>query len=169
MFSKRNSKMTKSFLSGIGELVLGQFVGFLEVHSSMVGNVRHLTTGYISPQFHAVFDDLFETVNCTGVDDQVIKSICNGLFQHNNELYAEDELNEAGNSIYQPPPLHEVWLDEAGCRQGNEDHIHQFRCNEDLMPERNHAVRKSSIHLLLRTWMMQTMFLVLYQFLMIAV
>ncbi len=73
---------------------LGKFVGFSDEHSSMVANVRHLTTGYISPQFHVVFDDLFETVNRTGVDDQVVESICNGLFQRNRELYAEDELDE---------------------------------------------------------------------------
>jgi hypothetical protein len=93
---------------------LGQFVGFSDEHSSMVANVRHLTTGFISPQFHVVFDNLFETVNCTGVDDQVVESFYNGLFQRNRELYAEDELDEVGNLIYRPPPLHEVWLDEAG-------------------------------------------------------
>jgi hypothetical protein len=102
-----------------------------------------LTTGYISPQFHVIFDNLFETANCTGVDDRVVESICNGLFQRNQELYAEDELDEAGNIIYQPPPLHEVWLDEAGCCQGNEDRIRQRRRNEDLMRERNCAVRKA--------------------------
>ena len=102
-----------------------------------------MTTGYISPQFHVVFDDLFETVNCTGADDQVVKSICNGLFQHNRELYAENELDEVGNLIYRPPPLHEVWLDEAGRRQGNEDHIRQHRQYEDLMHDRNRAVKKS--------------------------
>jgi hypothetical protein len=59
---------------------LGQFVRFLDEHSYMVANVCHLTTRYISPQFHVVFDNLFETVNCTGVDDWAIKSICNGLF-----------------------------------------------------------------------------------------
>jgi hypothetical protein len=122
---------------------LGQFVGFSDEHSSLVANVWHLTTGYISPLFRVVFDDLFETVNCIGVDDRVVKSICNGLIQRNQELYAEDELNEAGNIIYRPPPLHEVWLDEAGCRQGNKDHIHQRRRNEDLMHDRNRAVRKS--------------------------
>jgi hypothetical protein len=83
---------------------LGQFVGFSDEHSSMVANVRHLTTGYISPQFHVIFDDLFETVNRTSVDDQVVESICNGLFQRNRELYAEDELDEVGNLIYRPPP-----------------------------------------------------------------
>ena len=82
-------------------------------------------------------------MNCIGVDDRVIKSICNGLFQHNQEFYAEDELDEAVNIVYRPPPLHEVWLDEAGRRQGNKDCIHQRRQNEDLMRDRNHAVKKS--------------------------
>jgi hypothetical protein len=89
------------------------------------------------------FDDLFETVNCIGVDDRVIKSICNGIFQRNRELYAEDGLDEASNIIFQPPPLHEVWLDEAGRRQGNEDRILQHRRNEDRMRNRNRVVRKS--------------------------
>ncbi len=106
---------------------LGQFVGFSDEHSSLVANVRHLTTGYISPQFHFVFDNLFETVNCIGVDDCIVESICNGLFQHNCELYAEDKLNEASNIIYRPPPLHEFWLVEAGCHQGNKDRTHQRR------------------------------------------
>ncbi len=104
---------------------LGKFVGFLDEHSSMVANVQHLTTRYISPQFHVIFDNLFETVKRTGVDDHVVKSICNGLFQRNRELYAEDELNEAGNIIYRPPSLYEVWLDETGRCQGNKDRIRQ--------------------------------------------
>ena len=33
---------------------LGQFVGLSYEHSSLVANVWHLTTGYISPQFHVV-------------------------------------------------------------------------------------------------------------------
>ncbi len=45
--------------------------------------------------------------------------------------------------IYRPPPLHEVWLDEAGRRQVNEDPIHQRHRTEDLMHDRNRAVRKS--------------------------
>jgi len=121
---------------------LGQFVGFSDEHSSMVANVWHLTTRYISPQFHVIFCDLFETVNRTGADDRVDESICNGLFQRNQELYAEDKLDEAGNIIYQPPPLHEVWLDEAGCRQGNEDRIHQCHRNENLIRGRICAIQK---------------------------
>ena len=121
---------------------MGQFVGFSDQHSSLVANVQHLTTNFISPQFHLVFDDLFKTVNRIGVDDLVIESLCNELFQLNRELFAEEELDEAGNIIYQPPPLHEVWLDEAGRRQGNEDRIRQRRRNDDLMRERNRTVQR---------------------------
>ena len=81
-------------------------------------------------------------MNRTGIDDLVVKSICNEIFQLNRELFVEEELDEAGNIIYKPPPLHEVWLDEAGCRQGNEDQIRQRRCNDDLMHERNRAVQR---------------------------
>jgi hypothetical protein len=62
---------------------MGQFVGFSDKHSSLVANVRHLSTNFISPQFHLVFDDLFEMVNRTGVDDSVVKIICHELFQLN--------------------------------------------------------------------------------------
>jgi hypothetical protein len=83
-----------------------------------------MSTNFISPQFHVVFDDLFKTVNCTGVDEPVIQAICQGLFQHERKRYAGEELNKAGNIIYQPPTLHKVWLDEAGQRQGNKDRLH---------------------------------------------
>jgi hypothetical protein len=83
---------------------MGQFVGFSDKHSSLVANVCHLSTNFISPQFHVVFDYLLKTVNRIGIDEPVIESICQDFFQLNRELYAEEELNEAGNIIYQPPP-----------------------------------------------------------------
>jgi hypothetical protein len=60
-----------------------QFLGYSDEHSSLVGNVHHLSTGYVSPQFHVVFDDLFETVVCNGDNDAVINSICDRLFERN--------------------------------------------------------------------------------------
>ncbi len=57
-----------------------QFMGCLDKHSSLVANVCHLSTGYVSPQFHVVFDDLFETVVCNGYNDAVINSICKWSF-----------------------------------------------------------------------------------------
>jgi hypothetical protein len=93
---------------------MDQFVDFSDIHSSLVANACHLSTNFISPQFHVVFNDLFKTVTRIGVDEPVDESICQDLFQLNRELCAEEELDEAGNIIFQPPPLHEVWLDEAG-------------------------------------------------------
>ncbi len=105
-----------------------------------MANVRHLTTGSVSPQFHVVFDDLFETVVHNGDNDAVINSICDGLFERNQELYVEDEFNADGMLVYKPPPLHEVWLDEAGRHQGKEDLLRQRCWNEELM----HAQRKET-------------------------
>jgi hypothetical protein len=64
------------------------------------------------------------------------------MAQHDRELYAEEELKEAGNIIYQPPPPHEVWLDEAGRQQGNKDHIRQRHWNDDLMRDCNQAIQQ---------------------------
>ena len=46
----------------------GQYQGWSPLHASNVALVRNLKTGYISPQFHVIFDNWFETV---GVDDDV--------------------------------------------------------------------------------------------------
>jgi hypothetical protein len=35
--------------------------------------------------------------------------------------------------VYKPPPLHKVWLDEAGRCQGKEDLLQLCRQNEELM------------------------------------
>ena len=40
----------------------GQYLGSSPAHAETVALIRNLRTGYISPQFHIVFDDKFETV-----------------------------------------------------------------------------------------------------------
>jgi hypothetical protein len=112
---------------------VGQFLGYLDEHSSLVANVRHLPIGHVSPQFHVVFDDLFATVICNGDNDEVVYSICNGLFNWNCKLYVEDEFDADDVLIYKPPPLHKVWLDETRRCQGKEDLLWQRCQNEDLM------------------------------------
>ncbi len=65
---------------------LGQFLGYLDQHSSLTANVCNLSTGYISPQFHLVFDDKFETIVGTGGDTDdadFANEICNRLFETN--------------------------------------------------------------------------------------
>ena len=40
----------------------GQYVGISPQHAENIALVRNLKTGYLSPQYHVVFDDWFETV-----------------------------------------------------------------------------------------------------------
>ena len=46
----------------------GQYMGIDPNHAETVPLVRNLKTGYLSPQYHVVFDDWFET--CYSSDDQ---------------------------------------------------------------------------------------------------
>ena len=96
---------------------LGQFLGFLDDHSSLVANVRHLGTGYISPQYHVVFDDLFETVFSSGAYNALVDFICENLYGTSCEVYATDENNANKNLVYKPSPLDKVWLDAEGRKQ----------------------------------------------------
>ncbi len=80
---------------------LGQFIGFSDEHFLLVANVRHLTTHFISPQFHLVLDDLFKTVNEFGVFCGTVEPFYDEPLQLNCELFSEEELDEAGNIIYQ--------------------------------------------------------------------
>ena len=92
---------------------LGQFLGFSDEHLSLVANVRNLSTGFVSPQFHVVFDDLFQMVFSSGKDDVLVDRICNELFEYNRDVHADDKFDSAGNLVYHPLPLDEVWLDES--------------------------------------------------------
>ena len=96
---------------------MGQFLGFSDEHLSLVANVQNLSTGYISPHYHLVFDDFFETVIRQGDNDNVVDGICNDLFECSRDWYAEEEYDDVGKLIYWPPPLDDVWLDEHGRRE----------------------------------------------------
>jgi hypothetical protein len=99
----------------------GQFLGFSDKHSLLVATVCHLTTGFVSPQFHVVFDDHFHTVYGDGEGNLITDAICYLLWKNDLELYTEDENGLDGSLIYTPPPLDKVWLDKEGlckcCQQ----------------------------------------------------
>ena len=44
---------------------VGQYMGISPMHANTVGLVRNLKTGRISPQYHLVYDDNFQTVHFT--------------------------------------------------------------------------------------------------------
>ncbi len=51
----------------------------------------------------------------------VVNSIFDGFLNQNHKLFVKDEFNADDVLISKPPPLTEVWLDEAGHHQGKED------------------------------------------------
>ena len=68
---------------------LGQFLGFWVEHSSLVDNMKNLSTGYTSPQYHLVDDDLFESVIYKVDNDNKIEAIYNDLLDINIDWYAK--------------------------------------------------------------------------------
>ena len=119
---------------------MDRFWGISDNHSSLVEKRRNLITGYISPQFHLVFDDLFETVMRTKDDESVFNAICNYWFGLNNDWYAKDEHDDNGKLIYQSSTLEDVWLNEKGCRDCRHELENNRRRQEDHIREKNHLV-----------------------------
>ena len=62
---------------------MGQFMGFSRSHSSTVALVQNLHTGYISPQYHVVFDDKFKTVFNDGKTPEEMDKLGKTLFAGN--------------------------------------------------------------------------------------
>jgi hypothetical protein len=92
-----------------------------------VAAVRHLTTGFVSPQFHVVFDDHFHTIYGDGEGKFITDAICNLIWENDWDLYAEEEYGPDGSLIYTPPPLDKVWLDEEGLCEHPERLLDQCR------------------------------------------
>ena len=95
---------------------MGQFLGFSRHHSSTVALVRNLRTGHVSPQYHVVFDDKFQTIFNEGRTEAELDKICEELFAGDRESYVQEEYDDDGILVYEPPPLDEVWLSEPERR-----------------------------------------------------
>ena len=80
---------------------LGQFLGFLEEHSSLIANVRHLRTGHVSPQYHCAYDDLFQTVFDAEEGNEVTTTILELLWDRGKESYGKEEYDKDGILVYQ--------------------------------------------------------------------
>ncbi|KAL7465130.1 hypothetical protein ACHAXS_005455 [Conticribra weissflogii] len=90
----------------------GLFVGFSTEHSSLVPLVLNLRTGRISPQFHVIFDDSFQTVpSLCGSVDKIDEAFA-ALFQSSREAYLDSEFDDNGRQLVPRPPLAEEWLDD---------------------------------------------------------
>jgi hypothetical protein len=116
-------------------------LGYSDEHSSLVANIWHFKTGYVSPQYHVVFCDLFETVFSSGANDALVDSICKNLYGTSCEIYATDEYDAHVNLVYKSPPLDEVWLDAEGREQSKIELWKQRKHNEELMCNREVATK----------------------------
>jgi hypothetical protein len=83
-----------------------------------VANVRHLQTNFISPQFHLIHDDNFETIlNDTPLDHLPTDQCLLEIFDTSREVYADIERSDDGAIVYAPHPLDNIWLDESAMRR----------------------------------------------------
>ena len=83
---------------------LGLFVGFSKEHSSLVPLVLNVTTGKISPQFHVIFDDKFETVHSpAGVDASASEQWDHLLsFKLERDCYLDGDFASDGTPLRDP-------------------------------------------------------------------
>ncbi|KAL7529135.1 hypothetical protein ACHAXR_002811, partial [Thalassiosira sp. AJA248-18] len=100
---------------------MAQFLGFSPEHSSLVGNVRHLQTNFVSPQYHLVYDDLFQTIFNGGYSATETDSIFDELFENARDVYSPIEHDKDGAIVYEPPPLDNIWLTEEERREKKVD------------------------------------------------
>jgi hypothetical protein len=124
----------------------GQYLGASPVHASSIGLIRNLRTGNISPQFHVVYDDFFETVHVSDFEEptewpELI------IFQ----TYCSD-FDEDGYI----PELDDEWVDEETlgqqrhqrkvCQHGEEPAVQSERVplGETLPPEGDPLPRETA-------------------------
>ena len=89
----------------------GQFLGFSNEHSSTVGLIRNLRTNHISPQFHVVYDEKFETVTSDMKVD--LEEVWFDLFHNSRETYLE----WYDPSFDQLPPMDPEYLPQGELPQ----------------------------------------------------
>ena len=98
-------KTERRFLNGSPALDRANFSAFPR-STSTIGLIRHIRTGHISPQFHIVFDERFETVASEHTIDLDEKWI--DLFLNERDSYIEGHDESVGGPL---PQLHPRWED----------------------------------------------------------
>ena len=112
----------------------GQYLGTSPDHSSTVGLIHNLRTGFISPQYHVIYDDLFSSV----------PNAESGGLPHAQEFTGEfwRRLIETGLESILPdddvdsvPPLHHDWLTDAERAARLRDHdTHRLHLDPLIRP-----------------------------------
>jgi hypothetical protein len=84
---------------------LGLFLGSSDLHSSQVSLVMNVNTGKISPQFHVIFDDTFQTVNSLPLN-QPLDNQWAQIFRLGRECFADMDYDKNNCPIL--PPLSDI-------------------------------------------------------------
>ena len=88
---------------------MGQFMGFLEEHFSLVALVRNINNDYVIPQYHLVFYGVFQTLFRSKINKSFQDTIFMGFYS-DNDWYVEQELTADSECFYLPLYLYEVWF-----------------------------------------------------------
>ena len=98
----------------------GQFLGYSKEHSSTIGLILNLRTGYIAPQFHVVYDDLYQTVSNEALIEGDLLPFdqieWENLFRDQRERYID-----AQEDLENVPDLDIDWLDQDELDRQNHD------------------------------------------------
>ena len=120
----------------------GQFLGYSKEHSTTIGQILNLRTGYITPQFHVVYDDFFQTAHNEALIDGNMLPFdeieWENLFRDQRERYIEEDLDEF-------PELNDEWLDQNEIDQQNHENRHRFERNVGRPPGQVAPVEREPI------------------------
>jgi len=78
---------------------LGMYLGISPGHSTTVGRVLNIDTGYVLPQYHLVFDELYHTVNGELSDESFDADLWNTLLTLQGLEKADDRTDVTGDEI----------------------------------------------------------------------
>ena len=95
-------------------------------HSTTVGRVLNLATGYISLQFHVVYDELFTSVQGQVVEEAFDEETWSRMLTLGGHDHAFDDTNDRGRVI----PFHEYYDDFVGSEGADEDFYPMPTCPE---------------------------------------
>ena len=98
----------------------GQYLGISPDHSSTIGRILNLRSGFISPQYHVIYDDLFSTVP-NAESGGTLEPSLDGSFWRKLIATGYESLLPADED--DPlPELHPDWLTDAELRARQRDH-----------------------------------------------
>ena len=81
----------KSIPRRVERIRVGVHLGRSKQHASNVALILNLKTGHVSPQYHVVFDDNFETVQ--SLRDGIEPTRCKWLVEHKRAHHKDDDGN----------------------------------------------------------------------------